>query len=233
MIKGFLVKKKGVTQRYRENGELVAATVCDAKQCLILGVKTLEKDGYLAVQLGAGIRKRADKSLAGVLKKLGVVLPPKVIREVELVDEKQLPKPGEKISVDQVFSPGQLVNVAGCTKGRGFSGVIKRWSFHSQPKTHGQSDRERAPGSIGAQTPGRVNKGKKMPGRYGGKRKTVRNLEFLAVDKENEQVLIKGALPGCIGSWLLLTPQGKKRDFIPLAMNKINKVVEEGKDGEK
>ena len=127
-----------------------------------------------------------------------------IIKVIRVGDERDLLKLKQKISVDQVFSPGSVLKATGVSKGRGFSGVIKRWGFHSQPATHGQSDRERAPGSIGAQTPGRVIKGKKMPGHYGNAKKTVKNLKVFSVDAKKEEILIKGALPGPRRSWLVL-----------------------------
>jgi len=194
MIKGFLVKKLGMTQRYDRDGVLVPVTLCRAAPCFVLGLRTMERDGYLAVQLGAGRRKKAKKGKFA----------PEIIKEIRVGDEKDLPKLKQKISVDQVFSPESVLKATGVSKGRGFSGVIKRWGFHSQPATHGQSDRERAPGSIGAQTPGRVIKGKKMPGHYGNAKKTVKNLKVFSVDAKKEEILIKGALPGPRHSWLVL-----------------------------
>jgi len=221
MIKGFLVKKGSMTQKYRQDGVLIPITVCRAEPCVVIGVRTKEKDGYWAVQLAAGRKKRSKKPLLGQLKKAGIKFIPEIIKEFRLEKEDDLPKVGEEITVDQVIKPGAIVKATGITKGRGFAGVIKRWGFHSQPATHGQSDRERAPGAIGAQTPGRVIKGKKMPGHYGNTQRTIKNLEAVWVDKEKREVWIKGAVPGHQGSWLTIIVEGDKGEkFIPLVETK-------------
>jgi len=217
MIRGFLVKKQVMTQKYRQDGTLVPITVCQAEPCWVVGRRTKEKDGYWAVQLAAGRKKRAKKPVLGQLKKAKIKFVPEIIREIRLESGENLPELGEKISVDQVVKPGAVVKARGITKGRGFAGVIKRWGFRSQPATHGQSDRERAPGSIGAQTPGRVIKGKKMPGHYGHVQRTIKNLEVVWVDKDKNELWIKGALPGPRGGWLVLVVEGERGEkFIPL-----------------
>ena len=206
-----------MTQKYRQDGVLVPITICRAEPCWVVGVRTDEKDGYWAVQLAAGRKKRGKKPLLGQLKKAGIKFIPEIIREFRLENREDLPKLGEKITIDQVVKPGAVVKATGITKGRGFAGVIKRWGFSSQPATHGQSDRERAPGSIGAQTPGRVVKGKKMPGHYGNVKKTIKNLEVVWVDKDKEEIWLKGAVPGHRDSWLTIeveSDQGEK--LIPL-----------------
>lgn len=211
-----MVKKSNMVQKFRHDGSLVAATVCQAAPCFIIGLKTEDKDGYWAVQLGGGKKKKPNKPLKGMAKKGKLDFAPEIIREFR-IGEGDLPKLGEKMTVEKVISPGFLIDVAGVTKGRGFAGVIKRWGFHSHPKTHGQKGRERAPGSIGPQTPGRVIKGKKMPGHLGNVRRTIKNLEVLAVDEKKEEVLIKGAIPGPKNSWLVLSVKKKSKKFIPLA----------------
>jgi len=195
----------------------LAATLCQAKPCFVVGIKSKDKDGYSAFQLGSGSKKNAVKALAGQMKKAGLKFKPEIIREVKLEDEKGLPKLGDQVLVGQVLKAGDLLDVVGVTKGRGFSGVIKRWGFHSQPASRGQKNHERSPGAIGAQTPGKVVKGKKMPGHYGVDRKTIKNLEVLSVDAAGERVLIKGALPGYRGSWLTALLTGKAKSFVPLA----------------
>ncbi|MBU2592048.1 MAG: 50S ribosomal protein L3 [Patescibacteria group bacterium] len=217
MAKGFLLKKLDMVQQFDPKGRLVAATLCKAAPCFVVGIKSKEKDGYAAFQLGSGLKKNMVKPLVGQLKKAGLTFKPEIIREVRVKDEKDLPQSGKQISLDQVFSVGDLLYVVGVTKGRGFSGVIKRWGFHSQPATHGgQKNRQRSTGAIGAQTPGKVVKGKKMPGHYGVAKKTVKNLEVLSVNTKEESLLIKGALPGYRGSWLLALPIGKAKGFVPL-----------------
>lgn len=200
---------------------MVPITVCQAKPCVVIGVRTKEKDGYWAVQLAAGRKRRTQKPLLGQLKKAGIKFIPEIIKEFRLEKAENLPKVGEEITIDQVIKPGAIVKATGITKGRGFAGVIKRWGFHSQPATHGQSDRERAPGSIGAQTPGRVIKGKKMPGHYGDVQRTIKNLEVVGIDKEKGEILIKGAVPGHRGSWLTIIVDGDKGEkFVPLVVTK-------------
>lgn len=207
-----------MSQYYDEEGNLIPVTILRASPVVVTQVKTKEKDGYWAVQIVSGQKRRANKPLMGHLKKSGVKTPPQVIREVGVEKEEvNKLKPGERIRAEEVFSPGELVDVEGISKGRGFAGVIKRWGFSSQPKTHGQSDRERAPGSIGAQTPGRVLKGKKMPGHYGVQRVTVKNLQVLLIDSKKNEILIKGSVPGATKSWLVIRKTGKKsKKFIPL-----------------
>ncbi|MFH1561577.1 MAG: 50S ribosomal protein L3 [Patescibacteria group bacterium] len=201
-IKGFLTKKLGMTQEYRQDGSLVATTILSAEPCLVVGVKNQQQDGYFAVGLGVGKKRKGNKPLSSFLKKLKIDQIPAWISEVAVDGSGDLPKIGDQIGVETVLSAGQKVNIVGVSKGRGFAGVIKRWNFHSQPKTRGQSDRERAPGSIGPQTPGRVIKGKKMPGHLGNHRATVRNLEVLWVDADKKQIALVGGVPGPTGAWL-------------------------------
>ncbi len=198
MTKGFLVKKLDMTQVFGDNGEMIPVTRCLALPCIVIGVS--KTNGH-RVQLAAGERKRADKPLRGIMKKAKIKTPPAVIREFDWHDEKE-PKLGDKIKVSQVFSSGNKVDVIGKSKGRGFTGVVKRWNFRTQPRTHGQKQHWRAPGSIGAQTPGRVIKGKKMPGHYGNQRVTVQNLTIVDIDEKNDYLLIKGGIPGSRNSWL-------------------------------
>jgi len=226
MLSGFLLKKLEMTQVYREDGELTAATICEARPCYITMVKTLEKDGYLAAQLAAGKKKRINKPMTGHFKKAKINFTPLILKEVGISGGDKPPELGLEIKVSDVLKPGFLADIVGVIKGRGFSGVIKRWGFHSQPKTHGQSDRERAPGSIGAQTPGRVDKGKKMPGHYGASRKTVRNIEILSVDEETQRVFLKGAIPGYKNSWFLIKPKKEKKNFIALRKPNVEKEQE-------
>jgi len=218
MINGFLAKKVKMDQYYDQEGNLVPVTVLRAWPCLITQ-KEKDSDRF-SVQIGAGNRKNITKPQKGHLKKSGVEKPLFLLRQVRAESQKGL-KVGQKIKPSEVFSPGDEVSAQGVSKGRGFSGVIKRWGFSSQPKTHGQSDRERAPGSIGAQTPGRVVKGKKMPGHYGSQKVTIKNLVILRVDEENNTIMIKGSVPGSIKNWLLINKTGRKaKRFVPLADKK-------------
>lgn len=177
MINGFLVKKTKMTQVYNSEGHLLAATVCKAEPMKVLAFPQAKR-----------VRVQQHKT----------------IREFGIVDSAKQPNTGEEITIDQVFSVGESLRVTGTSKGRGFAGVIKRWGFHRQPRTRGQSDRERAPGSIGAQTPGKVVRGKKMPGHYGHQTITISGLTLISIDKEKSEVLVSGSLPGHIKSSLVL-----------------------------
>ena len=169
MLQGFLGKKIGMTQIFREDGIVVPVTVVEAGPCVVTQVKTKKTDGYDAVQLGFGEVKRRNKPLSGHLKNSRLS---RYLREVSADDTSEF-EVGQTIAVD-IFEAGEKVDVIGTSKGRGFAGVMKRWNFKGGPRTHGQSDRMRAPGSIGGgTTPGRVYKGLKMGGHMGNRRITV------------------------------------------------------------
>lgn len=198
-MKGLIGKKLGTTQIFDEQGQLVPVTVLQVGPCQITQIKKVETDGYNAVQLGFEDKneKRATKPLMGHFQKAGVK-PKKYLSEVR-VDDLNDYKVGDELKVD-VFSDTDKVNVTAKSKGRGFSGVVKRWGFRGGPGSHG-AHFHRAPGSIGASaTPSRVVKGKKMPGHYGYQQVTVRNLKVVKVDAENNLLLVKGAVPGAKGS---------------------------------
>jgi len=191
MIPGVIGKKIGMTQLYQENGE-VAVTAILAGPCYVTQVKTAEKDGYNAVQLGFEESKRITDAEKGHLKE---VKPLRHLHEfrVEAVDTVKV---AEVVDVD-VFKPGDKVDVIGISKGKGYAGGVKRYHFKGGPKTHGQSDRWRAPGSIGSgTTPGRVLKGLRMAGHMGHDKVTARNLQIVSVDADKHVILIKGAIPG-------------------------------------
>ena len=195
MSRGLLGKKLGMTALYSSEGHLVPVTVVEAGPCVVMQIKTEATDGYNALQLGFCEKKqeRVSKPLQGHQKKSGDVC-------FEHLKEFSVENPaefelGQKITVE-MFTVGERVNVAGTTKGRGFSGVIKRHGFHRGPMSHG-SKNIRPPGSIGCSaTPSKVVKGKKMPGHYGNVRQTMRNLKIVDIRPENNLVMIKGALPG-------------------------------------
>lgn len=203
MINAILAEKKEMGQAFLKDGSRIPVTKVQAGPCLITGVKTSQKDGYEAVQLGFGatMTKRLTKPLAGHLKNAtwpeGKGHSPRVLREVRIAQVNEEKRTvGSTIKANEIFKVGDVVNVTGISKGRGFTGVMKRWGFKGGPKTHGQSDRQRAPGSIGqTTTPGRVYKGKKMAGRSGQQRITIRNLQVVRVDEQGE-VWIKGLVPG-------------------------------------
>jgi large subunit ribosomal protein L3 len=192
MLRAFLGKKIGMTQIYEEDGTVVPVTIIEAGPCTVTQVKTKETDGYQAVQLGYGAIKRLNKPEAGHLKKVG---PLRHLKEVKADDVSEYAV-GDQIAVD-IFQPGEMVDVIGRSKGRGFAGTMKRHGFGGGPRTHGQSDRARAPGSIGGgTTPGKVFKGLKMSGHMGDDRITVKNLKVVRVDTERNLLMLKGAVPG-------------------------------------
>ncbi|MBX0326894.1 50S ribosomal protein L3 [Oscillochloris sp. ZM17-4] len=195
MISGLLGRKLGMMQVFNDKGEVIPVTVIAAGPCVVTQVRTVERDGYAAVQIGYEQvePRKLTKPQQGHLKAANAML--RYLREFP-ADNPQEHTPGEVINVE-LFQPGQKIDISGTSKGRGFTGVVKRWGFHGGPKTHGQSDRHRAPGSIGAgTTPGRVWKGQKMAGRMGGKRITIQNLEVVEVLPEKNLLLVKGSVPG-------------------------------------
>jgi len=199
MIQGTIGRKIGMTQLFQDVGEVVV-TAIEAGPCFVIQVKTEDKDGYNAVQLGFGETKRLNSPQKGHLKEIGQF---KYLREFS-VDDVNSVQVGQKVDVD-MFKPGDLVDVTGVSKGKGFAGVVKRHHFAGGPKTHGQSDRHRAPGSIGATTsPGRVLKGTRMAGHMGDRRVTARNLKVLDVDLARHFLLVKGAVPGAKNGLLLI-----------------------------
>ncbi len=206
-MKFILGKKVKMTQDFREKGEVVPLTVIEAGPCLITQIKTKEKDGYQAVQVGFGFKKKLTKPLRGHLKNLGNF---KYLKEFRLRDDEDISlfKVGLEIKVD-LFSPGDKVQVTGTSKGKGFAGVVKRHGFHGSPASHGHKDQLRMPGSIGATDPARVFKGTRMAGRMGGQRVTIKNLEVFKIDKENNLLYLKGAVPGARGSLVLIKGEGE------------------------
>jgi len=207
MIPGIIGKKIGMTQVFRDNGKMEAVTLIEAGPCTITQVKMADKEGYNAVQLGFGQAKKLTKAEQGHIKELGKF---KHLREFKIVDPKSV-KVGDKVDVS-VFQPGDVVNVAGISKGKGFAGVVKRYHFKGGPKTHGQSDRTRAPGAIGATTtPGRVLKGLRMAGHMGVERVTVRRLEVFKTDPEKNMLLVRGAVPGNRDGLLLISKTTKRK----------------------
>ncbi|MFA6184903.1 MAG: 50S ribosomal protein L3 [Candidatus Shapirobacteria bacterium] len=203
MISGFLVKKCQMTSVFTEDGKRIAVTKCVAKPLVVTQIKNQNKDGYQAVQVAYGQRKRLDQSTSVKLNKLKIEGTPKGFQEFFLTSD-QIPEVGSNISIDTIFTVGEKVDITGISKGRGFAGVIKRHGFRKQPLL-GASDRVRHPGSIGAQTPGKVVKGKKMPGHMGNVNKTVENLKIVAINTENNEILISGSFPGHFNSWITIT----------------------------
>lgn len=195
MAIGLLGKKLGMSQLFTEEGNLIPVTVIEAGPCVVVQKRTEKRDGYRAIQLGFEDVKesRVNQPIKGHFKKSG--LKPKKYLQEFLVNGEEDYQVGDSITVS-IFSPGEIVDVTATSKGKGFAGVVKRWGFSGGPKTHG-SRLHRAPGSIGAAAdPARVFKGKRLPGRMGGKRVTEQNLEIVRVDEEKNLLLIRGSVPG-------------------------------------
>ena len=209
MVTGIIGRKVGMTQIFEDSGEAVPVTVIEAGPCPIVQLKTQEKDGYQAVQLGFGEQKesRINKPKRGHLDKAGVDST-YVLREfrVQSLDDVSI---GNVVDAS-VFSEGERVDVTGTSKGRGFSGVVRRWNFSGGKKSHGGEQDLRRPGSIGASaTPSRVFKGKRMAGRHGAKRHTVQNLFVVQADPERNLLVVKGAVPGPPNGLLLIRKAAK------------------------
>jgi large subunit ribosomal protein L3 len=203
VIRGLLGRKIGMTHVFGPTGEAIPVTVIEAGPCVVTQIRTLERDGYEAVQIGFGdIKpKSLTKPQQGHLAKAGRLV--RYLREFEADDAEQH-EVGQVLNAD-LFQAGQIIDVTGTSKGRGFQGVMKRHGFHGGPRTHGQSDRSRAPGSIGAgTTPGRVWKNTRMAGRMGNKRVTVQNLEVVEVLPEQHVILVRGSVPGAKNGLLMI-----------------------------
>jgi large subunit ribosomal protein L3 len=211
MSRGILGKKLGMTGLFTPEGRYVPATVIEAGPCVVTQIKTKASDGYDALQLGFGVKKteRVNKPLQGHFKKSGE-------RCFEYVREFAVENPadynvGQEITVE-MFKVGERVDVVGKTKGRGFSGVIKRHGFHRGPMTHG-SKNIRKPGSIGCSAwPSKVIKGKKLPGQYGNDRRTIRNLEIIDIRSDENLILVKGGVPGAESGLVAVNKPKFKRD---------------------
>jgi large subunit ribosomal protein L3 len=193
VIEGMLGRKLGMLQVFDKQGRMRGATVIEAGPCLVTQVRTAERDGYNAIQLGFGAAKRSTKPMRGHLKKQGDL---RYLREFRSSGEDAQHSVGDRVGVE-LFQEGDFVDVTANSKGRGFAGGVKRHGFHGGPKTHGQSDRHRAPGAIGAgNTPGRTFKGMRMAGHMGNAQVTVRNLEVIESDPARGLLLVAGAVPG-------------------------------------
>lgn len=197
MISGFIAQKRQMTNLFTPDGKRIAATRCLAKPLIITDVKNS------SVQVAFGQQKQLPRSVKGKLDKNKLKINPKGFKEFEKLSDQDL-KIGDELTIDKVFKIGDIVNITGTSKGHGFAGVIKRWGFHRQPVTGGQSDRVRAPGAIGSQTPGKVIKGKKMPGHYGNKTKTITHLKIISLEPEVNEILISGSIPGHFNSWITI-----------------------------
>ena len=207
MIQGIIGKKLGMIQVFGDDGKAEMVTAIEAGPCTVTQLKTVVKEGYNAVQLGFGEAKQLKSAQRGHLKELE---PVRYLREFRLDDTDGV-EVGSRVEVS-LFEAGDLVDVTGVSKGKGFAGVVKRHHFAGGPKTHGQSDRHRAPGSIGATTsPGRVLKGTRMAGRMGNRRVTVRRLEVFEADPARNLLLVKGAVPGAVNGLLLIRKSERRK----------------------
>lgn len=203
-MKGLLGKKVGMSQLFDESGNLIPVTLIEAGPCYVTQIRNQEKDGFSAVQLGFEEVKpgRLTGGRLGHLRRNN--LPPlRYLREFRIKDPQV--KEGDTVTINQAFTVGELVDVIGTSKGKGFQGAVKRHGFAGGPKTHGQSDRWRAPGSHGSTTtPGRVFKGSRGPGHMGFERKTVQNLHVVLIDPERNLIAVSGAIPGPKGGLVLI-----------------------------
>jgi large subunit ribosomal protein L3 len=207
MSQGIIGRKLGMTQICRDDGKAEAITAIEAGPCAVIQVKTAAKDGYNAVQLGFGQAKRLNLPQQGHLKGLGLF---KYLREFRTDDVDNI-KAGDIVNVS-LFKAGDVVDITGVSKGKGFAGVVKRHHFAGGPKTHGQSDRHRAPGSIGSTTsPGRVWKGMRMAGHMGDRQVTARNLEVFEADPTRNLLVVRGAVPGATNGLLLIQKSGGRK----------------------
>jgi large subunit ribosomal protein L3 len=204
-MEGIIGKKVGMTQIFGKGGEVIPVTVIQADPCPIVQIKTKEKEGYNALQLAFGYKRKSlfNKPISGHFEKAKVE-PKRVLKEFRINESNKQFELSQEIKVD-LFSVGEKVDITGISKGLGFQGVVRRHKFRGGPKTHGQSDRLRAPGSIGSSSyPSRTFKGQRMAGRMGNERVTVRNLEVVGVDAEKNILLVEGAVPGKKNSILLI-----------------------------
>lgn len=209
-------------QGFLQNGKRVPLTGVSVVGNVITQVKTIEKEGYNSIQLGVNQNKKARKSLKMHANKAGLEETPRFFKEIRM-DDLEGATAGTKINAAEIFAPGDMVDVTGISKGKGWAGGVKRYGFKGGPKTHGQSDRHRAPGSIGqTTTPGRVYKGKKMAGRMGSDTVTVKNLEVIEVT-EDGVLLIKGLVPGNVNGLVMINKIGTNKKFVPL----YKEVIEE------
>lgn len=220
--------KSEMTTRYDSAGKRLTVTIVNVEPNTVVEKKSVEKAGYDAVVLGIGSKKRGTKALMKKLSGAGKV--PKHIKETRGADPVEV---GAQVKVSDVLAVGDVVAVTGVTKGKGFTGVVKRYNFRGGPKTHGQSDRHRARGSLGSgTTPGRVFPGLRMAGRHGGSTSTVRNLIVVHINEANGQVLLSGPVPGHRNGLVIITKIGEKKNFGGIELMEADKQEEVSVKGE-
>jgi large subunit ribosomal protein L3 len=221
---GLLGKKIEQTQGFLEDGTRIPLSLIAVKGNVVTNVRTQDKDGYTAIQMGFGINTKATKPLAGIAKKAGLKESPRFFREVRVEDVAGFEN-GSAVNAEEVFKPGDIIDITGTSKGKGYAGVVKRYHFKGGPKTHGQSDRHRAPGSSGqGTTPGRVYKGKRMSGHMGAEQVTIKNL--LVMDVVDGIMYVKGLIPGFVGQFVVIKKRGEKKQFMPL-FKRVDEAPEE------
>ncbi len=203
MAKFLLGKKIGMSQIFEENGTVIPVTVIEIEPNVVTQVKTSEKDGYTAVQVGVGHKNKITKPQAGHFKELGKF---KYVREFIIGEDDQNAKPGDKNDAS-AFASGDIVRVTGVSKGKGFAGAVKRHGFHGMPASHGHRSVQRHVGSIGQRFPQHTLKGMRMAGRMGNAKTTTRGLTIIKVDVENSQIAVKGAVPGNKGGLVMIQSQ--------------------------
>lgn len=202
------------SQGFLENGKRVPMSRIWVEGNVVCQIKTTDHDGYNALQIGFGARNKAKQAIAGHIKKAGIETTPRFFREIR-VDELPNLELGAVLNIAEILEPGDIVNVTGTSKGKGFAGAVKRWNFRGGPRTHGQSNRERAPGSSGSgTTPGRVFKGKRRAGHMGVDTSTIRNLEVLEI--VDGVVVLRGLIPGIKGQLVTITRVGKTKKHVGL-----------------
>ena len=199
---GIVGRKIGMSQVFTEKGEVTPVSLIQAGPCSVLQVKEEARDGYKAIQLGFGTKKKVNKALSGHLKQSKTESAARIL-EIRVNDTSKY-KTGDKVDAT-IFTDGDSVSVTGWTKGRGFTGGVKRWGWKGGPATHGSMAHRRIGSSGPGSAPGRIWKGKTMPGRYGNERVTVKNLRVIKVEKEKNILYVKGAVPGARNSYLIIT----------------------------
>lgn len=203
MVSGLIMHKVGMTRIFGQDGEVIPVTLLKLSGGVVVGYKEVKGEKRVILAFDECKLKNIPKPVIGVIKKAGLDKGFRTLKEFALLNESELPPLGTKLSVD-IFSVGELVDVTGTSKGRGFQGVVKRWGFGGGPASHGSMSHRR-PGSIGQKTePGRVWKGKKMAGHMGMQTVTIKNLQVVYVDKENEVIAVKGSVPGWIGGRIIV-----------------------------
>lgn len=218
-----LGKKIEQSQMFLSDGTRIPVSKIGVFGNVVVGRKTKEKNNYDAITLGFGERKKARKSILGQVKGISLRSIPKFFKEARIEPQEEF-KIGDVIKTSAMFKPGDIIDISGISKGKGFAGGVKRHHFRGGPRTHGQSDRERAPGSIGqTTTPGRVYRGKRMAGKMGHEKVTIKNLRIVAV--ADNYVYVKGLVPGPVNNLVILRKVGEDKKFVPLYVGETKEEV--------